>query len=210
MVLFPKTYLYLVWMHPNASLPRLFLIHILQKTQSFFFFVMLYLFTHIWHGTYLQSKSNGTIMASTWPLILLELTKKFSKQDQYPISNLLDIQPRVNKGGFRMLTACILAQCLKNQRYPPLGVSFLTGFPPRPHDGEAWGTEGEEGGDVKEIHCEWMKILIVLCEGPSSDPYKIFSVIRSERISVGEGKRIWLPAVLDGKKAGFPFQCIHC
>lgn len=48
-----------------------------------------------------------------------------------------------------------------------------------------------------------MKILIVLCEGLLSDSYKIFSVIRSERISVGEEKSIWLPAVLDGKKWGF-------
>lgn len=47
-----------------------------------------------------------------------------------------------------------------------------------------------------------MKILIVLCEGPLSDSYKIFSVIRSERISVGEEKSIWLPAVLDRKKWG--------
>lgn len=53
-----------------------------------------------------------------------------------------------------MLTISILAKCLKSQRYPPLGVSFLTGFPPRPHDGEALGAEGQEGGDVKEFHCE--------------------------------------------------------
>lgn len=69
-----------------------------------------------------------------------------------------------------MLTVWILAQCLKSQSYPALGVSFLTGFPPRPHDGEAWVPEREEGGDIKEIRCEWMKILIVLYEGPSSDP----------------------------------------
>lgn len=149
----------------------------------------------------LQSKSNDTIMASTWPSIMLELTKRFSKQGQYPISNLLDVQPRVNKCGFCMLTICMFPQCLKSQRYPPVGVSFFTGFPPRPHD----GTEGEEGGDVKEIHCEWMKILIVLCEGPSSDPYKVFSVIWSKWIFVGEGKSIWLPAVLNGKSGvSFP------
>lgn len=161
-----------------------------------------------WHNPYLDSISSDVIIVSTWPLIKFKLTKRFSKQGQYPVSNLFDIQPRVNKGGFRMLTVCILAQCLKSQRYPPLGVSFLTGFPPRPHDAEAWGPEREEGGDVKEIHCEWMKILIVLCEGPSSDPYKIFSLIGSERISVGEGKSIWLPAVLDGK-SGVSFPLLN-
>lgn len=57
----------------------------------------------------------------------------------------------------------------------------------------------KEGMWKKKIFFEWIKILIVLCEGPSSDPYKIFSVIWSKRTSVGKGKSIWLPAVLGGK-----------
>lgn len=69
------------------------------------------------------------VMASIWPLIRFKITIRFSKQGRYPISNLLDIQPRVNKGGFHMLGVCILAQCLKSQRYPPLGGEFSRWLP---------------------------------------------------------------------------------